>query len=68
MRDKARLVAKGFFQVAGVNFLETFAPVAKFNTIWCILALGAALDLEIHKMDVKTAFLNGELKEDIYMS
>ena len=67
VRHKARLVAKGYSQVEGVDFLETFAPVAKFNTIWCILALGAALDLEIHQMDVKTAFLNGELEEDIYM-
>ena len=67
LRYKARLVAKGFTQVEGVDFHETFAPVAKFITIRCMLALGAALDLEIHQMDVKTAFLKPFLKEDIYM-
>ena len=64
---KARLVAKGFSQVHGVHFNETFAPVAKFTTIRCILAIGAVMDLEIHQMDVKIAFLNGKLEEDIYM-
>ena len=67
VRYKARLVAKGYSQVAGVDFNETFAPVAKFSTIRCILALGAIMDLEMHQMDVKTAFLNGDLEEDIYM-
>lgn len=67
VRYKARLVAKGYSQVAGVDFNETFAPVAKFTTIRTIVAIGASIDLEMHQMDVKTAFLNGELEEDIYM-
>ncbi len=67
VRHKARLVAKGYFQVEGVDFNETFAAVAKFTTIRCMLTIGAAMDLEIHQMDVKTTFLNGELEEDIYM-
>ena len=67
VRYKVRLVAEGFAQVQGVDFHETFAPVAKFTTIRCILAIGAAMNLEIHQMDVKTAFLNGDLEEDIYM-
>jgi hypothetical protein len=67
VRYKARLVAKGFTQVEGVDFHETFAPVAKFTTIRCMVALGASLDLEMHQMDVKTAFLKPTLKEEIYM-
>lgn len=50
-----------------MDFNETFASVAKFTTIRTIVAIGAAMDLEMHQMDVKTAFLNGELEEDIYM-
>lgn len=66
-RYKARLVAKGFSQVEGVDFTETFAPVAKFSSIRAILAIAAALDLDVQQMDVKTAFLNGDLDEEIYM-
>ena len=64
---KERLVAKGYSQVAGVDFNETFATVAKFSTIRCILVLGVVMDLEMHQMDVKTAFLNGDLEEESYI-
>ena len=66
-RFKARLVAKGYAQQYGVDYDETYAPVAKFTSIRAILSIGASYDLEIHQMDVKTAFLNGDLIEDIYM-
>jgi hypothetical protein len=66
-RYKARLVARGFTQTYGVDYNETFAPVAKFTSIRCILAVASLEDMEIHQMDVKTAFLNCELEEEIYM-
>jgi len=66
-RYKARLVAKGFTQVEGVDFSETFAPVAKFNSIRTILAIAAARNLDVQQMDVTTAFLNGDLDEELYM-
>ena len=66
-RYKARLVAKGYSQTKGIDYTETFAPVAKFNSIRLILAISAKYQFYIHQMDVKTAFLNGELTEDIYM-
>ncbi len=52
VRHKDKLVAKGYSQVKGVDFNETFAPVAKFTTIRCMLPIGSAMDLEIHQVDV----------------
>jgi hypothetical protein len=66
-RHKARLVAKGFSQVEGIDYNETFAPVAKMNPIRLVLALAASHKWEVHQMDVKSAFLHGDLKEEIYM-
>jgi len=57
-------VARGFTQIYEMDYNETFTPVAKFASIRCILALE---DMEIHQMDMKTTFLNGELEEEIYM-
>ena len=65
---KARLVAKRFSQTKGIDYNETFAPVAKFNSIRTLLALAAHYDLEVHQMDVKLAYLNRDLEEEIFMT
>lgn len=64
IRYKARLVAQGFSQVPGVDFFETYAPIAKLSTIRAILAVAAQMNLEIHQVDVKSAYLNGEFEDD----
>ena len=58
---------KGFGQKKGIDFNEIFSPVVKMNSIRVVLSLAASMDLEIEQLDVKTAFLHGDLEEEIYM-
>ncbi|KAG8492723.1 hypothetical protein CXB51_010438 [Gossypium anomalum] len=66
-KHKARLVVKGYSQQQGVDFFETFAPVARLDTIRFLFALAAQKQWKVHQLDVKSAFLNGFLKEEIFI-
>ncbi|GJV25900.1 ribonuclease H-like domain, reverse transcriptase, RNA-dependent DNA polymerase [Tanacetum coccineum] len=68
IKHKARLVAKGYIQEHGIDFEEVFAPVARMETIRLLLAIAANRKWEVHHLDVKSAFLHGELKEEVYVT
>ena len=66
-RYKARLIAKGYAQTHGVDYEETFALLAKMMALWTVIALVVAKGWHLHQMDVKNAFLQGKLEEEVYM-
>ena len=65
--NKSRLVAQGYTQVGSVDFDETFAPVARLESIRILLAIASHLNFKLYQMDVKSAFLNGMLQEEVYV-
>jgi hypothetical protein len=67
VRNKARLVAHGYTQIEGVDFDEMFAPVARLESIRILLFVACHLDFKLYQMDVKIAFLNGVLQEEVYV-
>ena len=62
---KARLVTQGCSQRAGIGYDEMFAPVIRFESVWAVIALAVRRGMKLHQIDVKTAFLNGELNEEV---
>ncbi|KAK8938636.1 hypothetical protein KSP39_PZI011049 [Platanthera zijinensis] len=67
-KHKVRLVAKGYSQKAGVDYFDTFAPVARFESVRLLIAIATQNNFLIYQMDVKSVFLNGEIKEEIYVT
>ena len=65
-KHKARFVVRGFSQKEGIDYEETFAPVARYTSIRSILALAAVMKWKVHYMDVNTKFLNGEFEESVH--
>jgi hypothetical protein len=66
-RNKARLVAKSYSQVKNLNFDETFAPIARLESIHILLLYATHHDFKLYQMDVKSAFMNGPIKEEVYV-
>ena len=66
-RSKKTLVARDFYQKEGINYEETFSPIAWYTSIRAIMALASMMKWDLHQMDVKTAFLNGVIEEEAYI-
>ena len=66
-KHKANFLGQGFSQVNGIDYDETFSPVARYSSIRSILALSMQMRWNMHQMDVKTTFLNGMIKEEVYI-
>ena len=67
VRNKARLVAHGYNQQEGIDFDETFAPVARLEAVKILLAYATHKDIKLYQMDVKSAFMNGFINEEVYV-
>ena len=67
IKNKSRLVAQGYTQVEGIDFDETFAPVARLESIRILLAIASHLNFKLYQMDIKSVFLNGMLQEEVYV-
>jgi len=66
-RKKSRLVCKGYAQIQGIDFEETFSPVARMEEICFLLAYACSKNIKVYQMYVKSSFLNGELEEEVYI-
>jgi hypothetical protein len=67
VRNKARLIAQGYSQVEGLDFRETFVPIARLETIRILLAFTAFKEFKLYQMDMKSTFLNGVIQEEVYV-
>ena len=66
-RLKARLVAKGYAQTYGVDYSDTFSPVAKMTSVWFFISLAATYHWDLHQLDIKNALIHGDLQGEVYM-
>jgi hypothetical protein len=67
VRNKARLVTQGYTQVKGLDFDETFAPIARLEAIWILLDYATSHNIKLYQMEVKSTFLNGKINELVYV-